>query len=829
MKRFFSFLAAAAMLFTASCSNEDLGADEGDEAVVSFSMNLQGASSSKAIGDGTTVNKLVYSVYEIEKDAEGNVTSSRFLFKNDETFTNVQFPVDIEIRLAKNKDFRVVFWAQNNECEAYTLSYEDGGMTVAVNYEGLNNDEKRDAFFAYEDLKLTGSIQHDVTLYRPFAQLNVGITDEDYNASVESNAVVGRSKVTVKNVANSINLFNGEIGENTTEVTYEYAEIPSEKLTVDIDGDEQKEMYNYLSMSYLLVEKNDVSVDFLFKTNSNEIDFSLATVPVERNHRTNIIGNILTGNVSIKVMIDAEFDNDYNVLPIVVMNAEQLQAAIDAAQPGINTIMFSANIKGDVVIPQTEGTNIVIDGANYKYDGTMNIRGNNRFEGEETLVIKNVNFETATASEVFIWSDSQNAPDRYAHNITIENCTFTATDAAKKTAVGFKIRQAYNIAMNGCTATDMHSMLQATSIGTDVIVDGATINGEKNGLSFAVVKNAIVTNANIKVAGYGIRFDGEANEYALNVKDCNIEAFQPVVIRDMVGQNNTFNFEGNNTFTTTEAYQIVITKGDDGAAYEVPTGTYELIGAENFVVYPIAVVANDATELEAALAAGESPIILAKNVNYGTITAGELKDITIVGSENSVMTFTTDENSKLENVTLKNVNFVYDGTNVNSGIVINSEAQIDNLVIDGCTFTGTGAKAGRGIYGHNPNATIVVKNCTFKDLGYPVYAWGGYESLTIEGCTFNNIRSWAIMPQSGFDGDLTVLNCNFIDLAGGIIKAGTLTAGHKFTFTNNVITNSVAHPNRNWFEFNVSAGTKVISGNKMDGVDWTPGTAEGLK
>ena len=76
LKRFFSFLAAAAMLFTASCSNEDLGADEGGEAVVSFSMNLQGASSSKAIGDGTTVNKLVYSVYQIEKDENGELTLS---------------------------------------------------------------------------------------------------------------------------------------------------------------------------------------------------------------------------------------------------------------------------------------------------------------------------------------------------------------------------------------------------------------------------------------------------------------------------------------------------------------------------------------------------------------------------------------------------------------------------------------------------------------------------------------------------------------------------------------------------------------------------------
>ena len=157
MKRFFSFLAAAAMLFTASCSNEDLGTDEGDEAVVSFSMNLQGASSSKAIGDGTTVNKLVYSVYQIEKDENGVIDESKTQYlttvdpEGQETF-----PYTTEIRLAKNKEYRIVFWAQNDECEAYTLDKET--MNITVNYEGLNNDEKRDAFFAYKDLKITGSV-----------------------------------------------------------------------------------------------------------------------------------------------------------------------------------------------------------------------------------------------------------------------------------------------------------------------------------------------------------------------------------------------------------------------------------------------------------------------------------------------------------------------------------------------------------------------------------------------------------------------------------------------------------------------------------------------
>jgi hypothetical protein len=35
-------------------------------------------------------------------------------------------------------------------------------------------------------------------------------------------------------------------------------------------------------------------------------------VPVQRNWRTNILGQILTGTINFNVFIDETFDNDYN-------------------------------------------------------------------------------------------------------------------------------------------------------------------------------------------------------------------------------------------------------------------------------------------------------------------------------------------------------------------------------------------------------------------------------------------------------------------------------------------------------------------------------------
>lgn len=187
--------------------------------------------------------------------------------------------------------------------------------------------------------------------------------------------------------------------------------------------------------------------------------------------------------------------------------------------------------------------------------------------------------------------------------------------------------------------------------------------------------------------------------------------------------------------------------------------------------------------------------------------------------------------AELEDVTLIGFDFSYVQANgADMGIVIDASADVTNLVIEDCTFTGTGAKAGRGLSGFNNSATIVFKNCVFEDLGYPIYAWGGYAELVVEDCIFDNIKSWAIMPQSGFDGDLTVTGCTFKGcLGGGLIKAGTLTAGHTFTFTNNTITGCTIAGDHNWFQFNASAGTTVISGNTMDGAAWTPGVGDGLK
>lgn len=251
------------------------------------------------------------------------------------------------------------------------------------------------------------------------------------------------------------------------------------------------------------------------------------------------------------------------------------------------------------------------------------------------------------------------------------------------------------------------------------------------------------------------------------------------------------------------------------------------------------VVVEDAAGLADAIANATegSTIALKDNVDYGTVTVEELTGVTIEGGENTTMRFVTEADSKIKDVTLKNVDFEFvTGAGQTGGafVVINKDAEIENLLIEGCTIVGDSKKNSYGIYGQNPNATIKVKKCNFSNLGYAIQAIsaGGYKALTVEECTFEGIISWAIMPQYGsYAGDLTITGCTFDNTKGGLVKSGALTADHTFTFTNNVITNSTGHDGKDskWFEFNTSAGTAVVSGNTKDGAAWTPGTAEGLK
>ncbi len=268
---------------------------------------------------------------------------------------------------------------------------------------------------------------------------------------------------------------------------------------------------------------------------------------------------------------------------IYVASAAELQAAVTAAT-GETVIKFGADIVGDVTVIQKQGVKITIDGNRQKYNGQIKLHSNSNHYADAALTIKNVNFETSTAS-INVIEALENGAERYSTNLTVEDCTFTATGEAVNTSVGVQIKASKNAKVINCTATDMHSLIQAQSCDETVVVKGCEVNG-KNGVAFKQVKAATVEGTTITAIEYGIRFDGNIDNYGIVVKNNTVTANQPLIVRKMTGQNNTITLEGENTLTTEAEYQIVITNGQDDAEYVTPTGTYTLTGADSFSVFP---------------------------------------------------------------------------------------------------------------------------------------------------------------------------------------------------------------------------------------------------
>ena len=305
-----TMVAAAGMLFVTSCV-KDAAADiasTGDDVTVTFALDTANGIATRVISDGTSVDVLSFDILSngtsIFNTENPKPTTSDFV-----NFAKDGQPYTLSVSLIKGQSYTFVFWAQNSGCKAYTV--DEDKWTVSVDYSDsslTNNLEASDAFYATGEITVSASSVQQVTLRRPFAQLNVGITAEDFNAAEALGLVIKTSSVELTGVADEIDLLTGEVtGSKTIELAA--AAIPTEKLTV---GGEE---YHYLSMSYILAaEKATVGAAYEFE-GSVKVSLSegLSSVPVQRNWRTNIIGRLLTGTIDFEIVVDGDFYDNHNV------------------------------------------------------------------------------------------------------------------------------------------------------------------------------------------------------------------------------------------------------------------------------------------------------------------------------------------------------------------------------------------------------------------------------------------------------------------------------------------------------------------------------------
>lgn len=731
-KLFLGMFAAAGMLLATSCSNEELDVvQSGNEAQVTFSLGLEGGIATRAISDGESADVLMYAVFD---EAGNRINTIQKVSR-----TGVTFPTTENITLAKGQTYKVAFWAQDEDCEAYTVSDD---MKVTVNYANNNkgnNDETRDAFFKTVEFTVTGSTSIDVELKRPFAQINVGVTKADWDAAVASGITVAQSSVVIKNAATELNLLDGTVS-GETEVSYELANIPSDPaiLQVDTDGDGIKEDYNWLSMSYILpfaestgYEKAALEdVAFVFASNGEPIKFNqgLNNVPVQRNWRTNIIGKILTGDITFNIVIDEEFEDNHNVvLPYATIGNvvyKSFADAMAAVQDG-ETIKLVGETTLDGVADGNlftiEGKSITIDLNGYGFVATV------------PDVTKN--------SSIFYVAKNSGLTIEGEGNVKV------TTNKAPNVLAAFINNDGGTVNLKGgnwtMTALEYPDALIPTFVDNNSNVNSATLNIYDGTYTFH--RNLFRNFAN--AAGH--------NNYA-TVATINIEG-------------GTFNGRESDAGAIWNQKPSATTPNGAGII-NVMGGTFNNVNI--YDEFRGVVYGNNQEELNNALANVNTHTVILTPGTYIIPDDAQGKTLTFIGTGNPEDTkIATQDDGSYEGC-----DYSLDGATVT----------FENITINTDSETYTGYARCKGTYKNcviNGTYTLYgdskFENCTLNVSGdvYNIWTWGA-KNIEFDKCTFNSDGKALLLYQEGSNTvNLTVKNCIFNDKGGLTSKKAAIEIG----------------------------------------------------
>ena len=297
MKNLF-YLLLTIPFFLASCSNEDMAASE-ETVEVSFIAQVPQGMGTRA-SSITTVDKVYCAVFE-----------------NDEEILGLRTEIDIDgedinftPRLIKGRTYDVVFWAAKDG--SYNVDY----MTNITRIAGKDEAEY-DAFTATTEITVEGNISKSVTLYRPLAQLNMGVTEDDWNGVANSNTfnlTPDRIELTIENVYTSFNALDG-YAQDQDAFLYN---LP----VTGADFQADSKVYKYIAQCYVLMsetQQNDkgnfnLSYSIYSETKAIRENAEIIHVPLQANYKTNVVGGLLTGEIEYTISFGNEggFNGDHN-------------------------------------------------------------------------------------------------------------------------------------------------------------------------------------------------------------------------------------------------------------------------------------------------------------------------------------------------------------------------------------------------------------------------------------------------------------------------------------------------------------------------------------
>lgn len=305
MKKTIYTLALGALLLT-GCSQEETPACQGEEVKVTFTANVPEGVQSRAEVESPLVNTLVCGIY----DENGVKVKDKYdeVGINDDKTTFTYTPT-----LIKGKTYQIVFWAYNKQ-DGKTPYNIDDLTKVSINDTSADMEAFTNATSISVPVVLTAENQGNlsVSLKRPYAKVNLGITKTDWeNASVL--CTLNKATLSLTGCPVSYNALTGLASE---EILSEALIYTNSSLSDDESLVVNENNYIPLVTGYTFaVAEQKIACELsLYKEGSDEVfvAYNYQDIDAQENYRSNIVGQLLTGNVTYTVTLDTEEDKKEN-------------------------------------------------------------------------------------------------------------------------------------------------------------------------------------------------------------------------------------------------------------------------------------------------------------------------------------------------------------------------------------------------------------------------------------------------------------------------------------------------------------------------------------
>lgn len=267
---------ALTMVGIQSCS-DDL--HDVDDVQVNFTATLPTDTRTRAFGRAEQVNTLVVGIF---KKGVADVHTNNGGSWNYYEIARKSFPIngtsaDVQLTLAQEQTYSFVFWAYDGNQNIYDIddltAIVMNPLTSPITF---SEAEAMDAFFAtMEDITITGDCSYPVELVRPLAQINVGTTGTQMQATFKAKAIHD----TFYPFTNTVS--------GTADYTWIFSETTTDTFSADVTE------YNYLAMGYVFAPTTatNISAELTLTDGNASKTVEFPQVEIEANQRSNIAGN----------------------------------------------------------------------------------------------------------------------------------------------------------------------------------------------------------------------------------------------------------------------------------------------------------------------------------------------------------------------------------------------------------------------------------------------------------------------------------------------------------------------------------------------------------